>query len=167
MIYEEKVKKNKKEFIAKVKEISEKLQINPNWLMLTMAIETAKTFSPSIQNKYSKATGLIQFMPGTAKGLGTTIEELKELSNVEQLDYVYRYLVFYRGRMKSYVDVYLAVFYPAAVGKPDDYWFGRTEKMRELIAKYNPAYDKNKDRVVTKREVREAISKFIPEGVEL
>ncbi len=39
--------------------------------MAAMAFESARTFSADIVNKASGATGLIQFMPKTAEGLGT------------------------------------------------------------------------------------------------
>lgn len=151
-------------FIDKVKEVSSALLIKPEWLMITMAIETAKTFSSSIQNPSTKATGLIQFMPKTAIYLGTTVEELKKMDRVSQMNYVIRYLFPYKGKMKSLEDVYLSVFYPAAVGKPDDYIFGLTSDMQKKIAIQNPAYDRNKDMKVQKWEVREAIMKFVPQG---
>lgn len=151
-------------FIDKVIEVSSDLLIRPEWLMIVMAIETAKTFNPSIQNPSTKATGLIQFMPKTAIALGTTIEELKKMSRITQMDYVLEYLSPYKGRMKSLEDVYLSVFYPAAVGKADSYVFGLSPEMQKKIAIQNPAYDRNKDMKVQKWEVREAIMKFVPQG---
>ena len=65
------------EFVKKVQSISSNLNIDPNWLMAIMFWESAGTFSPSVQNKTSGATGLIQFMPSTAVGLGTSTTELK------------------------------------------------------------------------------------------
>ena len=110
------------EFAAKVREIADLLQTDPNWLMAVMAFETGATFSPYVKNAAgSGATGLIQFMPNTAKGLGTSTEKLARMSAVEQLDYVYKYYQPYKGRMKSLSDTYLAVLYPVAVGKPDGY----------------------------------------------
>lgn len=162
LVFEDKVTKNAPEFIAKVKAISKQLGIDPNWLMLAMNIETAGTFDPRIENKLSKATGLIQFMPNTARGLRTSIEELAKMTNVQQLDFVLKFLAPYTNRMKSYVDVYLSIFYPVAVGKPDNYELGLTPEMRAKIALQNPAYDQNKDHVVTKGEVKAAIAKFIP-----
>ena len=43
--------------------------------------------NPQAVNPISGATGLIQFMPSTARG-GTTTAVLKRMSNVQQLDYV-------------------------------------------------------------------------------
>lgn len=74
-----------KEFMQKVEDISNKLQINPDDLMAVMAFES--WFDPAAKNPSSSATGLIQFMGSTAQGLGTSIEELSKMSGVEQLDY--------------------------------------------------------------------------------
>lgn len=159
--YEEKVGE---EFAIKVIQLSNLLGIKPEWLMICIAIETAKTFSATIKNPFSDAIGLIQFMPSTALGLDTSTYELSQMSEVEQLNYVYKYLSMYKGKMHSLEDVYLSIFYPAAVGEPDNYKMGLTPELQKKIAIQNPAYDINKDNVVEKREVREAIMKFVPKG---
>src|SRR5690606_37914734 len=62
-----------KEFRITIIEISKNLEADPNDLMAIIAFESAETFSSSIKNAAgSGATGLIQFMPSTAKGLGTS-----------------------------------------------------------------------------------------------
>lgn len=140
-------------FTSKVIGISNMLQIDPNSLMLTMYIETAGTYSPSIQNKLSKATGLIQFMPSTAKSLGTTIDALAKMTAIEQLDYVYKYLLPYKGKMKEFTDTYLAVFFPAAIGKPDNWVLETKTLSANKIASWNPLYDLNKDGKIQKSEI--------------
>lgn len=164
--FEEKVKQNREAFLDRVRTISKQLGIRPEWLMLAMNIETAGTFRADSQNPMSHATGLIQFMPHTAISLGTTCDNLKSMTNVQQLDYVLKYMKTYSGKMNSFEDVYLSIFYPAAVGKPDSYQLGATAEMRRKIALQNSAYDQNKDAVVTKAEVKFAIRKFIPKGFE-
>jgi len=154
------------DFYARLLTGCEILGIQPAWLMLAMAIETAKTFRASIQNPMSKATGLIQFMPLTAKELGTTIKELASMNEVEQLDYVFQYLDRYKGKMKTFDDVYLAIFYPAAIGKPDSYMFGASPEMVKKIALQNSGYDLNKDQAICKGEVKVSIRKFIPKVYE-
>jgi len=157
----------RKEFVTKVREVSQMLRIEPNWLMLTMRIETAGTFSAAIQNARSRATGLIQFMPSTAKGLGTTIEALAQLSEVEQLDWVYKYLKPYSGRMKDFSDVYLAVFFPAAIGKLDNWTLQTKNLPAEKVASWNPLYDINKDGVIQKCEIKQKLRAFLPKGCEI
>jgi hypothetical protein len=122
LAYENQVPLNiRSAFIKKVKEISQRLQISPNWLMAIMSFESANTFSPSIRNKSTNAVGLIQFMPSTAISLGTSTEQLSKMSALEQLNYVEKYLQPYKGKMKSYIDTYFSVFFPLAIGKPDDW----------------------------------------------
>lgn len=164
LIYSYLVKNNKAEFLAKVEDVSNKLKIDPNALMAVMYIETAGTFSPSIQNPYSHATGLIQFMPATANGIGTTIDALRGMNNVEQLDYVYKYLKPYRGKMDNWLDTYFAVFFPAAIGKPDTYVMQARNLSAAIVAQQNPGYDLNNDNQVTRKEVETALlAKIKPE----
>ena len=60
------------DFKRKTIAISRRLNMDPNHLMAIMAFETGRSFDPAITNHAgSGATGLIQFMPATAKGLGT------------------------------------------------------------------------------------------------
>lgn len=162
LLFENLVADNREAFIAKVIEISTELKINPNWLMLTMYIETARTFSPAIQNSKSGATGLIQFMPATARNLGTTTQNLAQMSNVEQLDYVKKYLSPYKGRMKDVSDVYLAVFFPLAIGKADNWVLETKTLSAQKVASWNPLYDLNKDGRIQKYEVKTKILTFIP-----
>ena len=79
-------------FYEKVIDISKKIKCDPNDLMAVMWYESAHTFNPAEPNSIG-AVGLIQFMPDTARTLGTTTEELKNMSAEKQLDYVEKYLV--------------------------------------------------------------------------
>src|SRR5262245_60681313 len=107
-----------------------KLGINPDWLATVISFETAGTFSPSIVNRAgSGAFGLIQFMPNTAKnllGTATTDEAVRigmAMSFSEQLNRMV--IPYFSGRkMTSLEDVYLAVFYPAAMNKTGSYVIG-------------------------------------------
>jgi hypothetical protein len=101
-------------------------------------------------------------MPNTAISLGTTCEDLKKMKNYEQLEWVYKYFKPWTGRMKSFDDVYLVIFYPVAVGKPDTYALGLNPDQQRIIAKYNPSYDVDKNGVILKGEIKQVISKFIP-----
>jgi len=135
------------DFLNKVLDIAKKLQANPDDLMADMAFESG--LNPYAQNASSQATGLIQFMPSTAVSLGTTTEKLLEMTAVQQLDYVYKYLQRFTGKLNSLSDVVVAVLWPAAVGQPDSYI---------LFSQGGGAYagnsglDLNKDGNVTKGE---------------
>lgn len=149
---------NRDAIIAKINGISDYLGISPHWLMAVINFETAGSFSPAIQNRISGATGLIQFMPNTANGLGTSIEELKNMSFERQLDFVKRYYAPYRSRMKSFTDLYLATFYPKAIGKDDNYIL----EPARIIAQQNPIFDPEKNGFVTVGAIKEVLIKRIP-----
>jgi hypothetical protein len=108
-------------FKSKEIKIAGDLGCDPNYLMASMAFETGETFSPSVRNPQSGATGLIQFMPNTAKRLGTTTDALAAMSAVEQLDYVEKYFEGFRGMLHTLPDVYMAILCPAAVGKAESF----------------------------------------------
>ena len=60
------------EVISKIEDISARLNCKPEDLMAVINAESG--FNPKARNKRSGATGLIQFMPRTARGLGTSTE---------------------------------------------------------------------------------------------
>jgi DNA repair photolyase len=142
-------KKVSRQFRAKVVKICDNLGIEVNWLMPCIAFETGETFSASVKNAAgSGATGLIQFMPSTAKSLGITTEALSQMSAVQQLDYVEKYFLPYKGRIKSLEDCYMAILWPAAVGKPVSYVL--FDKGKRYLQ--NRGLDVNKDGKITKAE---------------
>lgn len=142
-------KKVTNDFLAKVLKISKKIETDPDYLMSCMAFESAETFSPKIKNAAgSGATGLIQFMPRTAIALDTTTEKLLQMTAVEQLDYVEKYFMPYKGKLKMLSDVYMAILLPKAVGKPENYiLFNNGEAYRQ-----NSGLDINRDGQITKSE---------------
>lgn len=130
-------KKHGQEFNDKVIAISARLRCDPNHLMAVMAFETGESFSPAQKSAAgSSATGLIQFMPGTAIGLGTTIEKLDLMSGVTQLDFVEKHFesVVHSRAMPNLGDVYMAVLLPSALGQLDSH---------VLFQKPSRAYDQN------------------------
>jgi hypothetical protein len=150
------------EFRTKVISICAELGCNPDHLMAAMAFETGETFRPDIQNPRSQATGLIQFMPATARGLGTTIEALVQMTAETQLDFVAKYFKPMKGRMATLEDVYMAILFPVAVGKPNTH---------VLFAKGSREYDQNsgldldKDGNVTKAEAASLVRKRLERGL--
>ena len=150
-------------FKNKVIQICSHLDVSPDYLMACMAFETGATFSPSIKNAAgSGATGLIQFMPKTAKALGTTSEKLAKMSAVEQLDYVKKYLTPYRNRLKKLEDVYMAILYPAAIGKPI------THTLFEDGSKtytQNKGFDKNNDKKISLKEISAKVRAVYEKGI--
>ena len=109
-------------FKDKVVQIAARLDTNPNFLMAVMSFESGATFSPSVPNKAgSGAVGLIQFMPKTALGLGTSTEELVQMTAEAQLDFVEKHFKPFKGRLKTIEDTYMAVLLPKAVGKGSEF----------------------------------------------
>ena len=136
-------------FLAKVEAISARLGNNPGDLLALMDFETGGTFSPSKRNPTSGATGLIQFMPSTARALGTSTSALAQMSQLRQLDFVEAYLTPFAGRLGSIEDLYMAVLYPVAVGRPADAILFRSPSIEYA---WNSGLDVNGDGAVTKRE---------------
>lgn len=152
MWFENKVTTNKEAFLQKVKLISAKLGIDPNWLMFVMNSESG--LNPAAYNPNGGASGLIQFMPDTAIGLGTTTAALRQMSNVDQLDYVYKYFYPYRGKMDSIYDLYLVTFFPAALGKGDSYILQTSKLSAKVIADANPGIDLDNNDQITVGEFK-------------
>lgn len=100
------------EFIKKLNNVCAKLRVNPSHLKTVIWAESK--FTPNAQNR-SWATWLIQFMPKTALSLWTTVSQLKRMSWIDQLDFVYKYYRPYKWRIWSVEDLYLATFYPAGL----------------------------------------------------
>ena len=137
--------------------MSERLRLEPDYILSVMSAESG--IDPAAENKFSPfkdgfATGLIQFIPSTARALGTTTQALKGMSAVEQLQYVERFFAQNGGKIRRDVpgDYYMAVFMPAFVGAPEDMVLGRKDDPAKVpganltyasIYKANgPAFDK-------------------------
>jgi len=157
----EKVKTNKELFAEKIIQIGKNLNINANWIMWIMNKES--WLNHQAVNTKSWATWLIQFMPDTAKRLWTSTRALKNMSNIEQLEFVEKYFQPYANKIKSHTDLYLATFYPAAIGKSEDFVIGSeiSEKRAKIIGKQNNMNNGNPIRV---KDVNNWISKWIPEA---
>jgi hypothetical protein len=162
LIYENKVPASiRTPFIEKVKEIAPRIGVDPNWLMAIMHFETAGTFSPSITNSLGYV-GLIQFGASARKTLGTTKEELQKMSAVKQLDFVEKYFNLYKGKYKTYVDTYFAVFFPPAIGKPDDWIIQGGGLSAKKIYDANPAFRQVKDGKLRVWEVKKTMLEKLP-----
>lgn len=150
------------EFIFKVTELAHKLEIIPDQLMAVIELETGGTFDPAITNSLGY-TGLIQFGSTAAKEVGTTRDKLRKMNACEQLDYVYLYLKKYRGRMINLSNIYLAVFFPVAIGKPLNWTFETSTLKAEKVALWNPLFDINKDSKIQVWEVKKKLMQRIPD----
>lgn len=108
-------------FTDKVRVIASKFGFNPEWLMIVMRFETGGKFNTGSHG--NGAYGLIGFRATVAKELGTTVESLSNMTPVQQLDYVDKYLTKWnaKAKVRDLTDLYMIVFSPAYAGKPDSY----------------------------------------------
>jgi hypothetical protein len=148
----------------RVREISKKLGIEPQWLYEVIWYESrgnpqavnyqkGDNLNPEIRCK-KRATGLIQFLPKTSKRLGTSNIKIYNMTVLEQLDYVEKYLKKCDDKynLESYIDTYLAVFHPIALGNKHIVVSGKG-------AEQNPNVDINKDGIITIKEFTEYANK--------
>lgn len=146
--------------------ICDELGMNPDYLMSCMAWESAETFSPSITNAAgSGATGLIQFMPSTARALGTTVQDLADLSAEDQLAYVRKYFLPYKGRLQSLSDHYMAILWPSAIGKSESsvLW---SKANKPTTYRQNSGLDLDRDAVITKAEAAAKVRAKLERGMQ-
>jgi hypothetical protein len=142
--------------------ICDALQMPVDFLMSAMAFESAETFSSNVRNAAgSGAVGLIQFMPGTARALGSTTEDLAGMSAVQQLDFVGKYFSPRRGRLHSLEDVYMAILYPAAIG-----WTPSATLFASPGVAYaqNVGLDANRDGRITVQEATSRVRTKLEKG---
>ena len=151
-------------FKDSVSATAKRLGISEDDLYAVMAFETGGTFDPAEKNKAgSGATGLIQFMPETAKGLGTTTDELAKMTRTEQMKYVEKFLSDKGISGKGLSDVYMAVLFPAAVGKPDDFVLfgkGAIDGYTGKAYEQNRGLDANNDGSITKAEASAKVQQY-------
>ena len=147
-------------FKSKLIQIAQNIGVDPNFLISAMAFETGETFSPSIKNS-TGATGLIQFTPTTAVELGTSTDELAAMTAEDQMDYVEKYFQPYRNMLETIEDLYMAILWPAAIGKPDS-WVLFSKPSAEYGR--NSGLDTDKDGHVTKEEAAAMVRAKLRKG---
>ncbi|WP_051263812.1 DUF4280 domain-containing protein [Tenacibaculum ovolyticum] len=165
-----------------------------NNLMAVFAWESGGTFktnAPNMDN--SGGTGLIQFMPKTAKSLlgrditieyvknywgkEKTLKRVKEFANMtvlKQLDYVKKYFKPQAGKDLEFVDFYLQVLFPASSGKKNHVVFSengegldvndRHFKLRVKAYAQNKGMDADKNGKLMKNEIALSVQKYLIKG---
>ena len=139
---------------------------DPVAVAAVIEIESNRSWDPSVHGPAGSFTdypgypvGLIQFAPSTARGLGTTSEQLEQLSFAEQLPFVVAYYNKYGG--------------PSKFQRPGDYYLAgwgappSTPDNRVLAVEGSAAYkgntglDTNKDGTIIASELRGLIDATI------
>jgi hypothetical protein len=155
------------DFKAKLEKIATALGTTSNAMLAVMKLESG--VDPARQNKTGGASGLIQFMPDTARILGTTTDELRKMDAVQQLDYVYKYYKMTGVGDGSPGDLYMATFMPKFIGYPDNFVLGQlgggkvpgTNLSSDLVYKQNTPLDRNKDGAITIADIKSSIARFV------
>jgi AraC-like DNA-binding protein len=148
------------DFNKKLDKVASALGVKSSDLLAVMKQESG--VNPSAQNGTSGATGLIQFMPDTARRLGTTTAELRQMSGVEQLDYVYKYFKMTGVGNGTLGDLYMAVFMPKYIGYDDDFVLGQSgaSGFSGKVYAQNRGLDRNRDGEITVADVKQSVARF-------
>lgn len=153
-------------FRDRVHWIADDLELDADHLMACMAFESAETFQPDITNGAgSGAIGLIQFMPSTASHLGTTTEKLAAMTAEDQLNYVWKYFAPHKGRLTNLGDIYMAILWPAGIGKPDDWNLFVKGSPRPQLYLQNKGLDLDKDGDVSRAEATRKVQQKLEQGL--
>lgn len=151
------------EFMKKLQQVSDRLGVEKEVLLKVMKFESK--LDPQAVNSMSKATGLIQFLPKTAAGLGTSVEELYNMTAADQLDFVEKYYKQNGVKPGATVgDLYMLTFMPAAANKPDNFVIGNVQGGRVFnldasqVYAQNKIFDQNGDGIFTKADVINTIN---------
>ena len=147
-------------FYNKATEVAKRVGCDANVLRGLLMSESG--LKAGAVNKSSGATGLIQFMPATARALGTSTSALKQMSAEQQLNYVEKYLQnakkaagFKSGDKLDAGSMYTLVFLPA---------FAKRNVLATKGDKYyraNAGLDVNKDGSITKSDLAQRIYKYM------
>lgn len=165
-------------FYHKLLEVSSNVGMKPEEILNIMTIESG--LDPAAGHS-GGATGLVQFMPDTLKGLGYhgTSDSFKEVSAVEQLTYVEKWMkniISMNGgrHPKSVAQYYVGNFLPVAlklsgVQKEDPNTIivaknptrphlpGVSIKREMLFYNSNPALDKDKNGAITYGDIQAVV----------
>ncbi len=148
-------------FEDKVRVIANQLAVPPEWIMAVMHSESR--FDASVENfKGSGATGLIQFMPATAKGMNISTKQLRNMNHIEQLNFVHQYLADKQQKYRKYAsltDLYLAILYPKALS--GDFCFTLYAKPSKAY-QMNAGLDEDKDGRVTVSDIDRRMKRLYP-----
>ena len=141
---------NDHEFLAEVTRLSQKYQIKEGDLLALMASESG--LDPHSVNEKTGATGLIQFIPSTARGLGTTTSALLGMTRAQQMKYVEKF--FDQAKLPKGAgagQLYATVIAPNYATKdPDTKLYTRADGNSYT---HNKALDTNNDGAITVREM--------------
>ena len=149
------------DFNKKLDKVAAALGVDKNAILAVMKQESG--LDPKAINRTSGASGLIQFMPDTARKLGTSVEAIRNMSAVQQLDYVYSYykMVGVKPGMNA-GDLYVATFMPAALGKGDNHVLGQrgARGFAGKVYAQNKGLDRDRNGTITVADIKNSVNRF-------
>ena len=145
-------------FYKKLIQVASNVNMSPEDILVVMIGESnlggGSNSGSKAYNPDGHASGLIQFMPDTLKGLGfgnpqenrkSVSDRFKKLSEVQQLDYVEKAIKSQQNmvgfRFKNATQYYIANFLPVALGFPGM----KDGNPNAVIAEQNPKKTKHKN----------------------
>lgn len=140
---------NNPDFIGGLNKLAEMKNVSANSLMTCMQISSGFTsvdlpgVGSNAVNALTQATGLAQITPDTAKLLGYTTDQIKNMNPTQQLlgpiTSQFQHMTF--PQLPSTTDLYMANFFPGGIGKPNNFVLGNLQGMGpQAIANANPAF---------------------------
>lgn len=148
-----------KECSRRIDDMARRLNFNPKDLKALIYSESGG--NPQAVNPSSGASGLIQFMPATARGMGTSVQAIRRMTAEQQMGLIEKYLRtmkkaagFQPGHKLTSGELYAIVFMPARA------------KSQVLCSRGSAAYnsndglDKNKDGHITKADLEAHLKQF-------
>jgi len=158
-----------KEFLNKTKEVARNIGCDYQDLLAVMNSESSLNPRSEHKNKYGKVTavGLIQFTRDAAipemnkvYGLNLTVEKIKNMSAIEQLDLVQKYYEMNKRNMPSgklsAADLYSVTFLPARASREV---LCRKGEAGNSYYESNKGLDINADKKITKDDLEQRLAK--------
>lgn len=155
MLFENHVSENKAQFLAKVREYASALKVSPDVLMAVMMHESGLNHRAT--NSIG-CVGLIQFCPGGGLTMfGVTADQMRNMTNVQQLYYVYRFFLPIAGQGKDFADYHLYAFVPSSFPYRNNpnHIIGSEVGQSYAFASQNSGFDLNKNNAITIGEFRQ------------
>lgn len=148
------------DFKKKLEKIAQALGTTSQAMLAVMKQESG--VNPQAVNPHSNARGLIQFMPDTARRLGTTVDEIYKMDGVQQLDYVYKFYKMTGVGDGSVGDLYMATFMPKYIGYPDNFVLGASGDpgFSGKVYAQNKGLDRDRDGKITVGDVKRSVARF-------
>lgn len=147
--------RNDTAFIREVERVSSKYGFSSGALLGLMQSESG--INPQARNPNGGATGLIQFMPATARGLGTSTDALYRMNRAQQMEYVDKFFAPYASGLRgaSAGKLYAYVFLPGRAGRRS----GVLTENPEKYYTHNRGLDMNRDGRITIADLDQRIAK--------